>query len=112
MQKTLWLRVCVVAILALEGCHLRAGFGPAPTGRPSTDHSLIRDTTEHKDGGKTINETDRTTTTYEDGRSSTIETVNTTVTSAEGTTSRSTRQTKTDRSSNGSVSTSSSSSSN
>ena len=109
-KSRVW-RHCVVLFMGLAGCHFRAGFGPAPAGRPSVDHSLIRDTTEHKDGGKTVHEKDSSTTTREDGRSSTIETTTTTVTNAEGATTRTSTQTTTERSSNGSVTTSSTSSS-
>jgi hypothetical protein len=111
MKRSFGLLTCALTLLGLAGCHFRAGFGPPPAGRPSVDHSLIRDTTETKDGGKTVNETDRTTTSYEDGRSNTIETVNVTITQPDGSTSRRTTQTKTDRSSSGAVSTSSTSSS-
>ena len=111
MKRTSCLQACVLGLLGLAGCHFRAGFGPAPSARPSVEHSLIRDTTETKDGGKTINETDKTTTTFEGGRSTTLETVNVTVTQPDGTASRTTTQTTTERSSNGTVSTSSSSSS-
>ena len=111
MKRKSCLRACTLALLSLVGCHFRAGFGPAPSSPPSIEHSLIRDTTESKEGGKKINETDRTTSTFQDGRSTTLETVNVTVTEPDGSTSRKTTQTKTDRSSNGTVSTMSSSSS-
>lgn len=98
----------MVGFCVLAGCHFRAGLGPAPS---SVDHSLIRDTVEAKDGGKTINETDKTTTNYEGGRSATVETVNKTVIQPDGTSSKTSTQTTTNRSSNGSTSTSSTSSS-
>ena len=109
-KSRVW-RHCAVLVMGLAGCHFRAGFGPAPVGRPSVDHSLIRDTTAHKDGGKTVHEKDSSTTTQEDGRSSTIETTTTTVTNAEGATTRTSTRTTTERSKNGSVTTSSTSSS-
>ena len=104
-------RVCVLGLLGLVGCHLRAGFGPPPVGAPSIEHSFVRDTIENKEGGKTINETEKTTTTYDGGRSNTLETLNFTVTQPDGSTSKTTSQTKTDRTSNGVVSSTSSSSS-
>ena len=104
-------RVWLLGLLSVVGCHFRAGFGPVPAGRPSVEHSLVRDTVENKEGVKTINETDKTTTTFDGGRSNTLETVNFTVTQPDGSTSRTTTQTKTDRSSNGTLSTSSTTSS-
>ena len=104
-------RVCTLGLLGLVGCHFRAGFGPAPVGPPSIEHSIVRDTIENKEGVKTINETEKTTTTYEGGRSNTLETLNSSVTQPDGSTSKTTTQTKTDRTSNGSVTSTSSSSS-
>jgi hypothetical protein len=111
MNRSASLRAGALTLLALAGCHFRAGFGPPPVGPPSVDHSLVRDAVEAKDGTKKVNETDRTTTTYEDGRSTTLETVNVIVTQPDGSTSRNTTKTNTEKSSNGTISTSSSSSS-
>jgi hypothetical protein len=111
VRRQSWLRVGALVLLSQGGCHFRAGFGPAPAGRPSVDHSLVRDTKETLEGAKTTHETDTTTTTFDDGRSTTLETVKVTVIQPDGSTSRNTTETKTERSSNGSVSTSSSSSS-
>jgi len=105
------LRVRALLLLALAGCHFRAGCGPSPQGPPSVDHSIFRDTVEARDGSKTVNENDTTTTKFDDGRSTTLEKVNVVVTRPDGSTSRNTTETKTDRSANGSISTSSSSSS-
>jgi hypothetical protein len=111
MIRPVGLRARALFLLALAGCHFRAGFGPPPQGPPSVDHSVIRDTVEASDGTKTVNENDTTTTKFDDGRSSTLERVNVFVTQPNGSTSRNTTETKTERSANGSVSTSSSSSS-
>src|ERR1043165_847865 len=98
------LKVSALILLGVAGCHIRAGFGPAPASS-NVEHSIIRDTTETKDGGKNVDETDSTTTSFDDGRSTTVRTVTRTVTQPDGTSSHSRTETKEERSRNGSVTT-------
>ena len=109
MTRSASIRAGAVTFLALAGCHFQAGFGPAPVGPPSIDHSVIRDTVEARDGTRTVNETDTTTTKFDDGRSTTLEKVNVTVTQPDGSVSHNLTETKTERTANGSVTSSSSS---
>jgi hypothetical protein len=111
MPRFVGSRLTAVVLLAVAGCHFRAGLGPAPEPPPSQNHSTLRDRSVSPDGTITVDETVTDTTSFADGRSRMVQTATATTTHPDGTTASRKTVTTTDQDRNGGTTSSTTSSS-